>query len=88
MKPINVYITTVVTCIIVLVALLCSLDDTPVNTEYKDMRVVVDEVTNLSSICKHGATLILIGRYEQATQYNEDFGSCMRSIVLRVQLER
>ena len=38
--------------------------------------------------CKHGATLILLGKYEQAKQYNKDFGSCMRNLVKKVQLER
>ena len=57
---------------------------------YSEMHQVVSGVTHAltSQYCKHGATLILIGKYEQAKQYDEDFGQCMRNIVQKVNLGR
>lgn len=58
--------------------------------EYTQMHDLVSSVSHplLGQFCKHGATLILLGRYEQAKQYEEDFGSCMRNLVKKVQLLR
>ena len=58
--------------------------------QYSEMHQVVSGVTHAltSQYCKHGATLILIGKYEQAKQYDEDFGQCMRNIVQKVNLGR
>ena len=58
--------------------------------QYNEMHQVVSGVTHAltSQYCKHGATLILIGKYEQAKQYDEDFGQCMRNIVQKVNLGR
>ncbi len=36
---------------------------------------------NKSQFCHRGATLILLGRYDQAEQYMEDFGTCIRGLV-------
>lgn len=82
-------IVTVLT-VVLLIALLPSEDvaATAQAQEYKQMHEVVSSVAHplLGQFCKRGATLILLGRYEQAKQYEKDFSSCMRNLVQRVQI--
>ena len=52
---------------------------------YKDYFELVTTVSPQSSqFCRRAAALTLMGDYAQATQYEEDWGECMRNIIKKV----
>jgi hypothetical protein len=72
---------------VVSLTLLSGCNDVRTDFEYEQTMHQVNEVTNANQFCKRAAVLILIGRYEMAEQYEEDFGSCARRVVKRVTMQ-
>lgn len=72
--------------IIVLLLLLPSDGGHKETKRYKEMYQLVNEVspTLIGDNCKRGATLVLLGRYNEVMQYEEDFGQCIRKTVKAV----
>jgi hypothetical protein len=78
----NIVLTTLV---LFLLAVLTISTEEPQSTNYDDMKQWVNKVAPLaSSTCKHGATLVLLGRNDETIQYEADFGRCMRQVVHKV----
>ena len=72
---------------VVSLTLLSGCNEVSVDLEYEQTMHQVDEVSNASQFCKRAAVFIIIGRYEMAEQYEEDFGSCARRVVKRVTMQ-
>ncbi len=90
MTVINTFRTNFIIIILSVIAtltLLSGCNDVRTDIEYENTMKQVSEVTNANQFCKRMATLILIGRYEMAEQYEEDFGSCARRVVKRVTMK-
>lgn len=51
------------------------------NSTMSEMKAIMGD--DVSQFCLRGAALIVHGRYEEARQYEEDFGHCMRITVAR-----
>lgn len=76
----------IILCVVAL-TLLSGCNDVRTDVEYEQTMQQVNEVTNANQFCKRAAVLILIGRYEMAEQYEEDFGTCARRVVKRVTMK-